>query len=81
MAYCCFLFFSCSVHKNKIQQLGAEVQVPFSKKNYPDTNELFYIISNAIGTNLNAVKSQAHCQSLYRTFPFRCNLMGHNKHP
>ena len=58
-----FLLFivlgSCSVQQKHVEQTSKEVQLPFNKKNYPDTNESFYVISNAIGTNLNTVKSLA----------------------
>lgn len=50
---------SCSTQKPINEQSTVELKLPFSKKEYPDTNQAFSVIVNATGTNLNAVKSQA----------------------
>lgn len=53
------LLVSCSIQKATNGQSSVEVELPFSKKKYPDTNQSFSVIVNAVGTNLNAIKSQA----------------------
>lgn len=50
---------SCSIQKPITEQSSVELKLPFNKKDYPDTNQSFFVIVNAVGTNLNAVKSQA----------------------
>jgi cell wall-associated NlpC family hydrolase len=53
------LVMSCSIQKPLTEQSKDELKLPFNKKNYPDTHQSFFVIVNAVGTNLNAVKSQA----------------------
>ncbi|MDC1375105.1 C40 family peptidase [Polaribacter sp.] len=53
------LVFGCSVQNNNRVSKVYELKVPFKKKDYPDTNKSISIISNAKGTNLNSLKSQA----------------------
>lgn len=53
------LVLSCSIQKPITEQSSVELKLPFNKKDYPDTNQSFFVIVNAVGTNLNAVKSQA----------------------
>lgn len=51
---------SCSIQKiNKPSSEARELKLPFEKKDYPDSNKTISVISNAIGTNLNSLKSQA----------------------
>lgn len=59
---CLILFtvvLSCSIQKPLTEQSTVELKLPFNKKDFPDTNQSFSVIVNAVGTNLNAVKSQA----------------------
>lgn len=51
---------SCSIQNiNKASSEARELKLPFEKKDYPDSNKTISVISNAIGTNLNSLKSQA----------------------
>ena len=60
------VFVSCAVLEHPAHENSKEILLPFSKKDYPDTNHSFYVISNAVGTNLNAIKSQATADAQFK---------------
>jgi cell wall-associated NlpC family hydrolase len=39
------------------------IKTPFDKRDYPDTDVVFNVISSSIGTNINAIKSNAIAQA------------------
>jgi cell wall-associated NlpC family hydrolase len=54
------LVLGCSVQNiNRASSEVYEIKLPFEKKDYPDTNKAISVITNAVGTNLNSIKSQA----------------------
>lgn len=59
-------FVSCAVLEHPAHENSKEMLIPFSKEDYPDTNHAFYVISNAVGTNLNAIKSQVTADAQFK---------------
>ena len=49
---------NCAVQENKSQYTTTSLTLPFNKIDYPDNNISISVISNAKGTNLNAIKSK-----------------------
>jgi len=58
-----FTFLSCKSLNYMKEENSRVIQLPFEAKNYPNTNESFFSIENAKGTNLSVLRNMVQMQA------------------